>query len=241
MTLDDPYAECIAEASTAPSAGPMYRLQPIVDLLDDHIVAYELLAGKAVCPEWRMPEWRNWYAVLGRIIPKVLETLSASTVVYVNLDADQVLDDVIREHVWGFVSPRCGLEWTERFCSPEQYHEAIRLFLDFKASGVPLAVDDLGSVGMDGLARVHAVNPDLCKIDWSFFRTHADRGPESLVGLCRHLSRTGAGVVIEGIETDQDMRMAIAAGARYGQGFHFPGLLRSHAGATECDPQGPED
>ena len=199
-----------------------YRLEPIVDLITGDVVGQELLAGEKACPNWSEGEWRDWYAFLAEEIPLLLPDLQG--LLFLNLDGHQLLD----WHVAGSIRSLRGfarriiVEWTE-----QRFHDAqlvdVRAKLNFlKGLGFRIAIDDIGAgAGVDGLGRAGAVKASFCKIDGPYFQAVRDRGPEYLRGLCQHLSHGGARVVVEWIETEEDYRLALAAGAHLGQGWFW--------------------
>lgn len=198
-----------------------YRLEPIVDLLTGEIVGQELLAGETACPTWNETEWRDWYAYLVKEIPLLLPDLQG--LLFINLDGRQLLD----WHVAGSLrslrrnAEKIVIEWTEQRFHDAQLVDVLAKISFLKGLGFRIAIDDIGAgIGVDGLGRAGAVKAHFCKIDGPYFQTIRDRGPEYLRGLCQHLSHGGARVVVEWVETEEDYRLALAAGAHLGQG-HF--------------------
>ena len=199
-----------------------YRLEPIVDLLTGDVVGQELLAGETHCPDWSEAEWRDWYAFLAEEIPLLLPDLHG--LLFLNLDGHQLLD----WHVAGSIRALRGLarriviEWTEQRFHDEKLVDVLAKLNFLKGLGFRLAIDDIGAgVGVDGLGRAGSVKASFCKIDGPYFQTIRDKGPESLRGLCQHLSHGGARVVVEWVETEADYRLALAAGAHLGQGYFW--------------------
>ena len=199
-----------------------YRLEPIVDLLTGDVVGQELLAGEKFCPSWSEVEWRDWYAFLAEEIPLLLPDLHG--LLFVNLDGYQLLDSHISGHIRSLRSHarRIVIEWTEQRFHDEKLVDVLAKLNFLKGLGFRIAIDDIGAgVGVDGLGRAGAVKASFCKIDGPYFQTIRDKGPESLRGLCQHLSHNGARVVVEWVETEEDYRLALAAGAHLGQGYFW--------------------
>lgn len=97
--------------------------------------------------------------------------------------------------------------------------EADRLVLiDFIAHGPRLSIDDFG-VGATKLSDVLSLPVSEIKIDRSLLLgSHGSR--ETLLnGLCTVARAVGAVSVIEGVETENDLRLAKAVGADVVQGF----------------------
>lgn len=199
-----------------------YRLEPIVDLLTGDVVGQELLAGEKFCPSWSEAEWRDWYAFLAEEIPLLLPDLHG--LLFLNLDGHQLLD----WHISGSVrslrdhARRIVIEWTEQRFHDEKLVDVLAKLNFLKGIGFRIAIDDIGAgVGVDGLGRAGSIKASFCKIDGQYFQAIRDKGPEYLRGLCQHLSHDGARVVVEWVETEEDYRLALAAGAHLGQGWYW--------------------
>ena len=199
-----------------------YRLEPIVDLLTGDVVGQELLAGENFCPSWSEAEWRDWYAFLAEEVPLLLPDLHG--LLFLNLDGHQLLDSHISGHIRSLRghARRIVVEWTEHRFHDEKLVDVMAKLNFLKGLGFRIAIDDIGAgSGIDGLGRAGAVKASFCKIDGAYFQTIRDKGPESLRGLCQHLSHNGARVVVEWVETEEDYRLALAAGAHLGQGYFW--------------------
>lgn len=90
-----------------------------------------------------------------------------------------------------------------------------------KALGVRIAVDDFGVGFSADAARM--CEPDIVKIDRSFLRrvregTFTATEFNHLVGMARC---TAPLLVVEGVETEDDVRIARDAGANWIQGYYF--------------------
>lgn len=97
-----------------------------------------------------------------------------------------------------------------------------------RAAGMRLAADDLGA-GNAGLRLLSELRFDVLKVDLSLIQRSAGGGPssdvvESVVGLA---ARTGALVIGEGIEEEEQLHQLAAMGVAAGQGYHLgrPGPL----------------
>ncbi len=200
-----------------------YRLEPIVDLLDDTIIGQEILAGKEYCPIWEIVEWRRWYSFLEKEIPKILSKYPESSL-FVNVDSEQLLDKSIFSSFVNLAShsDRIILEWTEKQSSSLSNDELRAVVDSLGHLGFAVAIDDIGSVnGIDGLGRSISIPAKFHKIDGQYFHTIKNNGPDHLRGLCHHLSHNGSKVIMEWIETEKDYRLALASGATYGQGRYW--------------------
>lgn len=213
-----------------PNAEFAYRLEPIVDLHTEKPVAHELLAGEAQCPEWGEVLWRRWHTFLISEIPRLLDSMEG--LLFINLDGQQILDEHIHDTVQAIscFSPRIVLEWTEQRFMDAHFNRIVARLETYREMGFRVAIDDIGSIGgIDGLGRAGAIHADFCKIDRKYFQEVRSKGPEYLQGLCQHLARNGAMVIVEWVETKTDHRLALASGSHLGQG-----RLWKHARQSSC-------
>jgi EAL domain-containing protein (putative c-di-GMP-specific phosphodiesterase class I) len=132
----------------------------------------------------------------------------------------------------GLPSQRIVLELTER----EEIEDLARLRRGLEACralGVRVAADDVGA-GNAGLRLLSLVPFDVVKIDLSLVQdavTH-ETSAEILATLRDLATRRGAVVVAEGLETQQQLRLVLAAGIDAGQGY----LLGRPGEATDAQP-----
>ena len=132
----------------------------------------------------------------------------------------------------GLPSQRIVLELTER----EEIEDLARLRRGLEACrslGVRVAADDVGA-GNAGLRLLSLVPFDVVKIDLSLVQdavTH-ETSAEVLATLRDLATRRGAVVVAEGLETQQQLRLVLAAGIDAGQGY----LLGRPSEATDAQP-----
>ncbi|MDX1582460.1 MAG: EAL domain-containing protein [Thermoanaerobaculia bacterium] len=106
--------------------------------------------------------------------------------------------------------------------SPARESDLPDALKELRALGFRIAIDDLGE-GMSGLRRLVEVEPDFVKID-RFFINGIDRAPRkrSVVQSIAALAEsTGASVIAEGIETEDELEVVRDAGVRLCQGYYF--------------------
>ena len=91
-----------------------------------------------------------------------------------------------------------------------------------KEMGFAIAVDDLGS-GYSSLSVLADLQPRFIKVDMSIVRgVDASRRKQRLVSmLCRFAEATGAQLVAEGVETDDEAHALLEAGTHLMQGYRF--------------------
>ncbi|MEZ4271677.1 MAG: EAL domain-containing protein [Myxococcota bacterium] len=91
---------------------------------------------------------------------------------------------------------------------------------EIRGKGLGLAVDDLGA-GYSNLKYISDLHPEIVKLDRQLIAgIRAESRQFKLAsGIVRLCVDMGAKVVIEGIETRDELAAAAATGAHYGQGF----------------------
>ncbi len=92
----------------------------------------------------------------------------------------------------------------------------------YSKAGIELSIDDFGT-GYSSLAYLRKFSIDYVKIDKSFI-SNIHRGSSDMV-LCEAIivmaHKLGKKVVAEGIETQEQLDLLIAAGCDFGQGYLF--------------------
>ncbi len=99
-------------------------------------------------------------------------------------------------------------------------NNSIALFKRLKEIGVAISLDDFGT-GHSSLQTLHALSPNILKIDQSFvFGMLSDNKCRSIVKAILDLGRSfGLKVVAEGMETSAHREALIQLGCRYAQGY----------------------
>ena len=112
------------------------------------------------------------------------------------------------------------IEFTERSLTADP--SALLTAVDrVRAAGGAVALDDVGA-DPASLALLPLVNPDVVKLDMRLLRQHLRRDIATITNAVRaHCEDTGAVTLAEGIETPDDVLVAQALGAKYGQGWLF--------------------
>ena len=92
----------------------------------------------------------------------------------------------------------------------------------FRQQGFLIALDDFG-VGHSNIDRVWQLRPDIVKLDRSVVEQAAldSRGARLLAKLVSLLRETGALVLVEGVETQDEAFLALECDADLVQGFYF--------------------
>ena len=91
-----------------------------------------------------------------------------------------------------------------------------------RAAGARIAVDDFGGQALD-FARLAMLRPDVVKMDGGVLRDARAGGThlKHLGRLCQVASRFGIDLLIEGIETADDLQTCLRLNPRYLQGYNF--------------------
>jgi EAL domain-containing protein (putative c-di-GMP-specific phosphodiesterase class I) len=109
--------------------------------------------------------------------------------------------------------------------------------------GVAIALDDVG-LGQSNFKMIVDARPDYLKID-RYFVTGISNDPvrQAVVGAIAHLAfRFGAGMIAEGVETEEDLSTINSFGIGLVQGYYyskpvpaeqFPGAIASIGAASE--------
>jgi EAL domain-containing protein (putative c-di-GMP-specific phosphodiesterase class I) len=211
--------------------------QPIVDLWDGTIVAVEALARFLTRPRRSPDAWfadarehglgvdleivamRRALTYLPKLPPGVRMALNLSSdalgsVQFAVLLEEQPLDRLI-------------LEVTEQTRTVDQ-QRLDRALEPWREGGALVAVDDVGA-GFSGLTRLVELRPDFIKLDIALTRgIDSDGIRQSLVTMLGSFAReTGAALIAEGIETDEQIARLLELDVRLGQGFRLgrPGPL----------------
>lgn len=224
---------------------PLY--QPIVDLVSRKIVGVEALARGPAGSALEFPDALFDAArAAGRLgeldqlcCARGLELArdggpEVPPLVFINAEPAALTAQMTPDLLAVVGSPlpfRIVLEFTERALS-----DAPATLLDVAdrvhAYGNAVALDDIGADPMS-LAFLPMVEPEVVKLDMHLLRAPRDPGTQATaMAVSAFAERTGAMVLAEGIETEQDLAHALALGARWGQGWLFgrPGPLAALVG-----------
>jgi len=210
--------------------------QPIVDLAHGDVVAVEALARWPeldVTPDVAFGHARREDRVeeLDLLCQRAaIEGLRGSGLpagfrVFVNVEPVSSFAS-LTERTTG---PQLIAEITERALL-QRPAELLRLVRLMRARGCGVALDDVGAVP-DSLALLPFLAPDVIKLDISLVQGWPDAGQARiLTAVAAYAERSGATVLAEGIETEGQLRQALALGATLGQGWYFarPGPLAAY-------------
>jgi diguanylate cyclase (GGDEF)-like protein len=218
--------------------------QPI-KLANGRLGGFEALArwthdGTSIPPATFLPMARRLGCIsaLDRVVlAKAVDqaaTWRGDVVLAVNLDADTLADAEFAGYALGLLAGRLA---TRRLTVEvlesglvENDHGALSTLGRLRAAGVRIAVDDFGA-GYASLVRLQALRPDIVKIDRSLVAVLTSDSPTQLLtGVAQLAHQIGAIVVAEGVETQEQLTAAIAAGCDAVQGY----LLGRPGSANDC-------
>jgi EAL domain-containing protein (putative c-di-GMP-specific phosphodiesterase class I) len=202
--------------------------QPIIDIVDGSIFAYEALvrckvaAFKAPPVLFAQAEREHCCGRLGRLIRDVSFGSDVAGALFVNLHPAELSERwlVRPDDPIGFHTDEVYLEITESaaFDHPELTRRVLKDVCE--RVDARLVVDDFGA-GHSDVFRVLELEPDVVKFDRNLI-SNADTDPAKrerlnyLVDLCTEL---GALVVVEGVETLGELRAVRESGAPLAQGY----------------------
>jgi diguanylate cyclase (GGDEF)-like protein len=219
--------------------------QPVIKLRDGSIVAMEALlrwnhpdrgmvgplAFIPVAEESRLivpiGRWVIEQACRQAAAWQELHPDSPPVSVAVNLSARQIADPDLLSHIEGSVRANridpsnLWLELTETTLLDETSFVE-RTLESLKGLGVRLVLDDFG-VGFSSLGYLKRLPLSMIKLDRSFVENLAEGSHDAaIVRAVNEMADTiGIGVVAEGVETEDQVRMASTLGCGFAQGFHF--------------------
>ncbi len=203
--------------------------QPVVSLDSLDLVGAEALARFHPGP-YRSPD--RWFAEAARIglgvelelatARKALDSLPLlpqQVKLGVNFGPDAVTDPRLAELIAARDPARTVLELTEH-SAVENYARMRSSLIELRQSGVELALDDVGT-GFSNLTHIINFAPDIIKMDIELVRgIDIDPVRRSLArALVSLAEETGAEVVAEGVEREEERHALIDLGVPAGQGY----------------------
>ncbi|MGZ6213594.1 MAG: EAL domain-containing protein, partial [Candidatus Limnocylindria bacterium] len=258
VVVFDPTAEIAATAATASAAvadviehnllRPVF--QPIVDLATGGTLGYEgLIRPVSPAPYADPTSMFEAAAASGHVVPLDLAcveaivaaaakmpkrfflsvNMSPRTIEAPEFSAPIMLNILAR---YDFPPDRLVIELTEH--QPIADLDRVRLKLDTcRSAGIRLAADDLGA-GNSGLRLLSDLRFDIVKVDLGLIQRSSTSAPSSAVveSIVAFATRTGALVIGEGVEHEEQVEQLTQLGVTAAQGFLFsrPGPLPDWAG-----------
>jgi diguanylate cyclase (GGDEF)-like protein len=212
--------------------------QPIVSVSSRKVVGME-----ALC-RWNHPGWgtippasfipvaeeSGLMPLLGKwVLRKACESAQSlaprpdGVTLAVNVSVLQLLEhdfltelDATLAHT-GFSPQRLKLEITESLFAENTIH-ILSVLQSVRRRGIRVSIDDFGT-GYSSMGYLRRFPIDILKIDGSFVRD-IDSGGETIIGAILSMSRSlGLEVIVEGVETKDQLERVVALGADELQGF----------------------
>lgn len=207
--------------------------QPIVQLAEQRVVAYEVLL-RTKSTELPHPgavfgaaEALGMVPTVARVIRKhavaVAEKLPEGTLLFLNLHPLELLDDSLFQSssALSLQAHKIILEMTER-TSLESIPDARSRVAALKELGFGIALDDMGA-GYAGLTSFAMLEPEYVKIDLGLVR-NVDTEPmkQTLIRtIVRLTQEVGIDVIAEGVETKAEAEALRQIGCTLLQGYFF--------------------
>lgn len=205
--------------------------QPIVDLVSGRVTAVEALARFHVTPN-RPPDM--WFSEAHHSgLGVELEMLAVSralaqqpmlpdgVALTINAGPQTVMCPEFLDAFLDVPPGRIILELTEHTVV-DDYSDLVASLRGLRNRGVRLAVDDTGS-GYSSLVHILKLAPDFIKLDRDLI-SGIDLDPVRRAlasSLVTFAADTGAQIVAEGVETEDELEVLRRLGVRYAQGFHL--------------------
>lgn len=211
-------------------AGLELVFQPIVELQSGRAAGVEVLSRfpdlgqgpvEIFAEAWELGVGVELELKVVRAALAALDMVSDDAYMSVNVSADTLMHGDLIAAVGSAEPTRVVLELTE--------HAAVR---DYEALGpavtrlanlgVRLAVDDVGA-GFSGLDHILRLEPAVLKLDGSLVRdVHRHPGKQAMIAaLVTFAARTGATLVAEQIENQEELAALRVLGIGCGQGYHL--------------------
>jgi diguanylate cyclase (GGDEF)-like protein len=213
--------------------------QPIVDLGDGSIFAWEALARGPAGSTFESPPMLFGFAEEHNLVFPLERACRTAAIsgfgprepgrkLFLNVHPRTLADPCFSPGetrallaARGLSSHDVVLEITERH-STKDFSLFHRTLEHYRNEGFKVAVDDVGA-GHSGLWSLAEIRPDFIKLDMSLVRG-IDVSPTKralLETLLIFADKVGGKIVAEGIETARELSALVAMGAHYGQGYHL--------------------
>jgi len=121
---------------------------------------------------------------------------------------------------YGLLPRRVCVEIIAEDCDERELNDAVAIYREL---GLAIAIDDFGKA-RSNFDRVLALRPDLVKLDRALVADALlgwGRARRMLAGMVELLHEVRSRVVVAGIESAAEARVAIEAGADFVQGYYF--------------------
>lgn len=229
----------VSRCEACKTANPVFpftmAFQPIVDIQERRIIAYEALvrspSGGGAAAVLAQVTGENLYAFDQACRVRAIELaarLGMDRQLSINFLPNAVhnpqaciqatLDAAART---GFPPNRLTFEIVETEAIADTGH-LLAIIHEYRKQGFKIALDDFGT-GYSGLARLATLKPDIIKLDRAVVQNcDQDHVRLAIVASIIRLGiETGITVVVEGVERVEEVDALRKIGARFIQGFYF--------------------
>ncbi|NPD65401.1 GGDEF domain-containing protein [Lichenicola cladoniae] len=209
--------------------------QPIVDLADNHIYAYEALVrgpeGERASHVLSQVTHDNLYVFDQACRTKAIEMaarLKLDRRLNINLLPNAIYDPIscMRETLnvaarTGFQCSQLTFELIETETVIDTAH-LLNVMGEYRRLGFKMALDDFGT-GYSGLSRLADLRPDIIKLDQAVVKDcdHNQARLAIIAGLIAMCAKIGTEVILEGVERIGEVEALRSVGGRFMQGFYF--------------------
>lgn len=237
----------IQQVLDAPQALSMV-FQPIVDLVTDEVAAVEALARFAVTP-YRPPDvWFDEAHQIGlgvelellaitRALAQ-LPMLPGNIALTINAGPHAILCPQFHAALVDVPPRRVIVELTEHTIV-DDYPGLIAALRAVRRRGTRIAIDDTGS-GYSSLAHIVKLAPDFIKLDRDLVNGIDIDPVRRALATClvTFAADSGAQIIAEGVETEEELKVLRRLGVRYAQGYHLghPAALNAPANRHRQPP-----
>ncbi len=226
-------AEALEESMKSKDDFFRYVYQPIVDIREQTIMAYEALVrpqhdcfahpGELFQAAEQSGHMRALNRILRLLCVEPLTELDNSKRLFINLHPTDLFDPVLLAGEPALLSQahRIVFEVTEvaEIRSFDKARESLQVL---RERGFGVAVDDFGA-GYSGLNNLALLNPDFVKLDMALVR-EVDKNPR-LARLVSHIidytRDEKIRVIAEGVETESEYQAVKELGVELIQGYYF--------------------
>jgi EAL domain-containing protein (putative c-di-GMP-specific phosphodiesterase class I) len=217
------------------------RYQPIYDIVEGAVRGYEALVRwslperGAVSPAEfiKLAEETSLIVPVGEyVLDRVLEVLTALRDagasplpnIAVNLSARQLVEPGMARQIVSRVEranlPPGTLKLEVTESKMLDYAPVAAVMQHCRSHGIPFALDDFGT-GYSNLTHLHKLDFEFIKVDQAFARHMFDseRAMAIVKAIVSMAHGIGAAVIVEGVETHEQLQQLRAMGVRYAQGY----------------------
>lgn len=218
--------------------------QPVVSLSDGRRAWYEMLlrvrgeGGRLEPPLVYLELARStgyWDAITDFIVSRALDRLrSGCGSVSINIGTEDIGREAFRR-----AAAEAAALARERGCdfilelletdSSDLSEEHFAVLRELRAAGCLIAIDDFGT-GYSNYSRLLSFPVDIVKFDMSLARRAFGEPAveELLAGLVKFCSGLGIITVVEGLESEEEVRRFTEMGLDFGQGYFWSPAVPSH-------------